>query len=104
MAFKDSDGRITIDEVAAEKDIKQLQASIEKMNAAIEGLNEIQIQTDDFSGNTGTRIREAAAELISELKQSIQATEESIGLIQATVAKYQRLDQEMKNTVNQTRQ
>ena len=47
MAFRDSDGRITIDEIAADKDIKQLRLSIAKMETAVNQLKEIQIQTEE---------------------------------------------------------
>lgn len=100
MAFRDSDGRITIDEIAADKDIKQLRLSIAKMETAVNQLKEIQIQTEEFSGNTGIRIRESAAELIKEITQSIQTTEETIERIQMAVAKYQQIDKDLKNNMN----
>ena len=100
MAFRDSDGKITIDEVAAEKDIKQLRLSIEKMENAITELTELQLQAEEFSGNTGNRIQETAIEMIKEVKESIQRTQESIDRIQATVAKYQQIDRDVKGIVN----
>ena len=100
MEFRDSDGRITIDEAAAQKDIKQLRLSIEKMETALNELNEILVQAEEFSGNTGTQIREASMILIKDIQNSIKSSEDAIDQIQKTVNKYQRLDQEIKGIVN----
>ena len=100
MALRDSDGKITIDEVAAEKDIKQLRISIENMEGAIAELDEILAESDEFSGDAGAQIKEVATALRSNIKKSIQSTEEAIAQIQNTVAKYQRIDAEVKNIFN----
>ena len=81
MEFRDSDGRITIDEAAAQKDIKQLQLSIESMQKALNELNEILAQSEKFFGNTATQIREASILIIQEIQKSIQNTEEIIDQI-----------------------
>ena len=47
MAFRDSDGRITIDEIAADKDIKQLRSSIEDMQKGLAELQEILAEAED---------------------------------------------------------
>ena len=100
MEFRDSDGRITIDEAAAQKDIKQLRLSIEKMETALNELNEILVQAEEFSGNTGTQIREASVLMIQNIQKSIKNTEDAIDQIQKTVSKYQLLDQKVKGIVN----
>lgn len=100
MAFRDADGKITIDENVAEKDIKQLRLSIEHMETAIRELQEIVVQADEFSGNTGTQIKTAGIGLINEIKKSIQESELSIEQIKMTVNKYQRIDAEVKNIIN----
>lgn len=97
MSFRDSNGRITIDEVVASKDIEKLRISIDHMQSAINLLQEILIQVDGFSGNTGNCIREEASMLLSDIKKSISNTEETIGKIQETVEKYLRIDEEVKN-------
>ena len=100
MEFRDSDGRITIDEAAAQKDIKQLQLSIESMQKALNELNEILAQSEEFSGNTATQIREASVLMIQNIQKSIKNTEDAIDQIQKTVSKYQLLDQKVKGIVN----
>ena len=100
MEFRDSDGRITIDEAAAQKDIKQLRLSIEKMETALNELNEILVQAEEFSGNTGTQIGEASMILIKDIQNSIKSSEDAIDQIQKAVSKYQMLDQKVKGIVN----
>ena len=102
MAFRDSDGRITIDEIAADKDIKQLRSSIEDMQKGLAELQEILAEAEGFTGNTGTQIKESVTILISQINQSIQDTELAISQIQATVSKYQQIDANLKNVITGT--
>lgn len=99
MAFRDSDGKITIDEVAAEKDIKQLRLSKENMEMALKELQEILLQAEEFSGNTGNQIKDASVIMINDVKKSIEEIETTIGHIQMTVNKYQQIDKDMKKQI-----
>ena len=99
MPYRDSNGRITIDEVAANNDIRKLRQSIEHMQAAIGNLQEILAQAESFSGNTADQIRETTNFLIRSIRQSISDSEAAISQIQSTVAKYRRIDEELKQKV-----
>ena len=52
MAFRDENGKITIDEQAAQQDIKNLNRSKESLTTAIDHLKEIIALASEFSGNT----------------------------------------------------
>lgn len=99
MAFRDSNGTITIDEVAAEKDIKQLRLSKENMEMALKELQEILAQADEFSGNTGMRIRDASMAMINDINKSIEGIDTTIEHIQMTVNKYQQIDLDLKKMI-----
>lgn len=99
MAFRDSNGTITIDEVAAEKDIKQLRISRENMEMALKELQEILVQAEEFSGNTGMQIREASIALINDINKSIEGIDTTIEHIQMTINKYQQIDLDLKKMI-----
>ena len=100
MAYRDSDGKITIDEIAAERDIKQLNLSKESMETALKELNEIVAQSEEFSGNSAMRIREASMVMIKDIQKSIEQTDYAISNIQLAVKKNQQIDQDVKGLVN----
>ena len=100
MAFKDANGRITIDEVAAQKDITSIRAAIQDLQTARDSLSELRYQAQSFSGKTAVSIEETSTLLISEYDKLITYLEETISTINTTVGKYQRIDEEVKNLIN----
>lgn len=101
MAFRDSNGKITIDEVAAQKDINHINAAIQDLQAARDSLNEIMHQAQSFSGRTAVGMTECSARLIKEYDSLIRQLKGSADLIQNTVEKYKKIDEEVKNLINQ---
>lgn len=100
MAFRDSNGKITIDEVAAKKDINHINAAIQDLQAARDSLNEIMHQAQSFSGRTAVGMTECSARLIKEYDSLIRQLKGSADLIQNTVEKYKKIDEEVKNIIN----
>ena len=99
MAFKDSNGKITIDEIAAQKDIGNLHTSVSYLESALSELNEIAAQAEALQGNTGSQIRTACQTLITNVAAMISETNESAEYIQAVVNKYEAIDASLKQTI-----
>lgn len=100
MAFKDANGRITIDEVAARKDINNLYASIECLSGVEGYLNQIISSAQTFKGDTGNQIFESASELLGEIKAYKDMIAETCEDITRVVAKYQKIDAEVRDMIN----
>ena len=100
MAFRDANGRITIDEVAAQRDIANIRAAIQDLQEARASLNEIRCQAQSFSGKTAISISDYSARLILEYDKLISQLEESESLINQTIAKYKKIDEDVKNIIN----
>ena len=100
MAFKDSNGRITIDEVAAQKDINNIKAAILDLQAARDSLNEIMYQAQSFSGRTAVGIEESSLQLIKEYDNMIRQLNETATTIANTVEKYRKIDEDLKNYIS----
>lgn len=100
MAFKDSNGRITIDELAAQKDINNIKAAILDLQAARDSLNEIMYQAQSFSGRTAVGIEESSLQLIKEYDKMIQQLNETATTIANTVEKYRKIDEDLKNYIS----
>ena len=100
MAFKDSNGRITIDEIAAQRDIQNLSAAIENYNSAIQRLNQISSLTAEFKGETANTISESTLLIRQDIEKLQSAITESIGFINTTVNKYQQIDANLKSMID----
>lgn len=100
MAFKDANGRITIDEVAAQKDIANIRATIQYLQAARDSLNEIMYQSQSFSGRTAVGIEESSLQLIKEYDKMIHQLNDTVTNITNTVEKYRKIDEDLKNYIN----
>ena len=100
MAFKDSNGRITIDEIAAQRDIQNLSAAIENYNSAIQRLNQISSLTAEFKGETANTISESTLLIRQDIEKLQSVITESIGFINTTVNKYQQIDANIKSMID----
>lgn len=100
MAFRDENGKITIDEQAAQQDIKKLNRSKESLTTAIDHLKEIIALASEFSGNTGTVITETALQLQKQIQGTIDNIDTTSQNIDATIKKYQAIDSALKDTIN----
>lgn len=100
MAYKDANGRITIDEVAAQKDVKNLNFSMECLMAVNEMLLEINRASFGFSGHTAVEIQTYSDELMKLISTLSEDVTETISLIENTVKKYQEIDRSLKETID----
>lgn len=102
MAFKDENGRITIDESAAYNDIYNLRKSIESLTEALNMITAVEARTSDFKGKTAESLNGATSSIAKKIKAMINNTEETINFISSTVYKYQKIDEDIKNQINNT--
>ena len=100
MAFKDENGKITIDEIAAQQDIRNLNKSKESLLTAIDHLKEIVAIAAEFSGNTGTAIGETALQLQKQIQATIDSIDTTSNNIDTTIKKYQAIDAALKDVIN----
>ena len=99
MAYYDYNGTITIDENAARADINRIQSPIPKLTA-VSGILERMIQEGcSAQGETALAIVEKAGDLNRQVSQLTALLREESQLIQQTVARYQLLDQQVKQTI-----
>lgn len=99
MALYDENGKITIDERAAQYDIRQMEIAIEAIEESQKALTEIIRQANETQGNVGVAIVEKAAEMKQKNINMINRLKESVSFIQKTVAHYQWLDQQVKEAI-----
>lgn len=102
MAFKDENGKITIDETAAQQDIYNLCKSIESLNEALNIIKAVENRTSEFKGKTAESLNGATLSITKKIKTMINNTEETINLISSTVYKYQKIDEDIKNQIKNT--
>lgn len=97
MAFRDEQGRITVDEIAAGEDIRNLKLAQESLRDTGSRLRQVAAQAGEFSGGTGTAIMDVAGNLAGEVHTLADRAQQAAELIEATVQKYQAIDQALKS-------
>ena len=100
MAFKDQNGKITIDEVAAQNDIKRIAAAEEHLRVAENYLVQMENLASDFSGKTAESIIQACQTLRSKVALMITKSEYTSTKIKYVLCKYEAIDRELKNLMN----
>lgn len=100
MAFKDENGKITIDEIAAQNDIKSIEIAIERLEEARSSIVEIKYKSACFSGKTSVSITEASEQLIKKYDAVISQLKETKEKISSTVYKYQQIDSQMRDLID----
>ena len=100
MAFKDANGRITIDEVAAQKDISNINAALEHLLTADSLLTQMINIASEFSGETGKAITETSHVLQKQLRALIDYSKRTTGSIDRVVSKYEQIDRELKELIS----
>lgn len=94
-AYRDENGNITIDEAAANSDIRKLRQSLEKLKEASNAITQFTTQAENGEGSTTDAMIEKANAIMNKIKWVMNLIEEVIDLIQKAVAKYQELDQKI---------
>ncbi len=100
MAFKDENGKITIDEIAAQKDIQKLTAAKECLLNAEKYLREISAISMEFSGNSQKMIFESSQLFQSKIALLNRNIDECNSTIKSTINKYQLIDSKLKDVIN----
>ena len=88
MAYRDMNGNITINENAANADIKRLCAAKQYLVDSENAINSLIKQAADGQGETATAVVEKANELKMQIEKLISALENTEDYISRTVAKY----------------
>ena len=99
MAYKNQNGRITIDENAAQQDIKNFNRSINKINDAINTLEEMKSIATEFQGKTANTIIISCDSLIRDLRQLLNSNENNVNFIKSIITKYKNIDQQIKKAI-----
>lgn len=99
MAYRDMNGNITINENAANADIKRLCAAKQYLVDSENAINSLIKQAADGQGETATAVVEKANELKMQIEKLISALENTEDYISRTVAKYKRIDKEVTEAI-----
>lgn len=100
MAYHDANGRITIDELAAQRDIGLLKESAELLNEAENILRDVQVLVSETESPVTVKLQDAGEYLRKNVTQLSDAMQQLSTGIQKTVSKYQEIDRELKNTIS----
>lgn len=100
MALYDENGKITIDENAAQYDVRKIQDALYCLNDSRRTLNNLIQQATQTQGETGNAITEKATELRNQIDAMIGRLNETVNFINRTVSHYQWLDQQVKEIIN----
>jgi uncharacterized protein YlxW (UPF0749 family) len=96
MAYRDYNGKITIDEVAAKKDINRINEAILKMENAGNSINQLVQQGTQMKGQSAQALVSKGSELKKQIDKLINSLQAESSSISKAVAKYKRIDQEVK--------
>jgi type VII secretion effector (TIGR04197 family) len=99
MAYHDYNGKITIDDTAAARDVRKIQSAIEKLNDAGDSMMQLMSAASEIKGNTGNAIQSRAQEQKRQLDALISNLNQTCNAINQTVEKYKRLDREVKAAI-----
>lgn len=100
MAFRDENGRITIDEIAAASDIRHIESAKEHLSLALNLLTTMNNKTLECSGKTGASISEACVTLQKQVQQLLEASSVTQERIDNVVKKYEKIDSDLKDLMN----
>lgn len=95
MAYRDENGNITIDEAAANADIRKLQQSMEKLKEASNAITQFNAQAQTGEGRTTDAMIEKATAILKKIQWAVNLIESVINLIRKTVNDYRELDQQI---------
>lgn len=96
MAYRDENGKITIDEIAAGEDIKKIESAQAILQNALQSLKAAMTEGTNSQGQTALAIYEKAQELTSQIQRLDRNLEETTNYIRHVLAVYQAKDQALK--------
>ena len=102
MTYRDENGLIMIDEVAANSDISKLTDAKCKLENALNSIATIVSLNSELAGPTATAISDTSLVLKKHLETQISNIDICISNIKGTVKKYQTIDAELGNSFTST--
>ena len=99
MAYYDENGNITIDEQAANADIRRIETAINRLNESKKALSALISQATEGQGQTTAAITEKAAELNGKIVDLVTRLNDTQDFIRRTVQHYQQVDAQLKNEI-----
>lgn len=101
MAYRDENGRITIDEQAAQKDIRRLREAANILKDSRASIRSLRQQSGDMQGLAVSAIQDKSLEMDRKLTQMIEKLEDTADCIQKVVRHYQKIDEDLKKIIQQ---
>ena len=92
MVYKNADGNITIDEVAANADIHKMIQAVEKLSNASASLQSLINAASSMKGNTANAIVDQALQQKKQVDALIKNLESNISVIKSALNKYKEID------------
>ena len=99
MAYYDENGKITIDEAAANADIRRIETALAQLENSKNALNALLRQASEGQGQTTNAVVEKSAQLIDKVNDMMQRLNETISFIRQTVAHYEEVDRQLKEAI-----
>ncbi len=103
MAYRDMNGKVMIDEAAAQADIRQERQAEQILRRAANALQAVQNESNSFQGETAAAIGEKAEQLRRQILNLISDLEDTQNYTQRVVRRYWLLDQKWKQTFESMR-
>lgn len=103
MAYHDMNGRIMIDEAAAQADIRLEHQAVQILHRAARALRAVQNETNNFQGETASAIGDKADSLRLQINNLMDDLEETQNYTQRVVRRYWLLDRKWKQAFENMR-
>lgn len=103
MAYRDMNGKVMIDEAAAQADIRQERQAEQILRRAANALQAVQNESNSFQGETAAAIGERAEQLRRQTLNLISDLEDTQNYTQRVVRRYWLLDQKWKQIFESSR-
>ena len=103
MAYRDMNGKVMIDEAAAQADIRQERQAEQILRRAANALQAVQNESNSFHGETAAAIGERAEQLRRQILNLISDLEDTQNYTQRVVRRYWLLDQKWKQIFESSR-
>ena len=103
MAYRDMNGKVMIDEAAAQADIRQERQAEQILRRAANALQAVQNESNSFQGETAAAIGERAEQLRRQILNLISDLEDTQNYTQRVVRRYGLLDQKWKQIFESSR-
>lgn len=99
MAYRNSEGRITIDDVAAKNDIRKENEAKQILISAEKMLEELIMEASECRGATARAISERANDLKRQTQRLINNLDSAQNYTQSVVTRYKIIDQRCKDAL-----